>query len=157
MSTMNFSHNLLEGPVPKSTQFQGQSCSSFMDNLKLYGLEDICGEETHVKKPVLEVPEKEEQVVNWIAAVIAFGPDKVNGLVRSRCENSATLGDKKNVNLPGVVVDLPTLTKKDQEDILKWGVPNKIDIIALSFVRKGSDLDLVRELLGDHAKSLFNW
>ncbi|KAF2560778.1 hypothetical protein F2Q70_00018803 [Brassica cretica] len=68
MSTMNFSHNLLEGPVPKSTQFQGQSCSSFMDNLKLYGLEDICGEETHVKKPVLEVPEKEEQVVNWIAA-----------------------------------------------------------------------------------------
>ncbi|KAG2245617.1 hypothetical protein Bca52824_085245 [Brassica carinata] len=80
--------------------------------------------------------------------------DKVNGLVRCRCENSATLGEKKNVNLPGVVVDLPTLTEKDQEDILKWGVPNKIDIIALSFVRKGSDLDLVRELLGDHAKSI---
>ncbi|CAF2155554.1 hypothetical protein HID58_044664 [Brassica napus] len=80
--------------------------------------------------------------------------DKVNGLVRCRCENSATLGEKKNVNLPGVVVDLPTLTEKDQEDILNWGVPNKIDIIALSFVRKGSDLDLVRELLGDHAKSI---
>ncbi|WZZ29991.1 hypothetical protein YC2023_013392 [Brassica napus] len=69
VSTMNFSHNLLEGPVPRSTQFQGQSCSSFMDNLRLYGLEDICGE-THVKNPVLEVPaEKEEQVVNWIAAL----------------------------------------------------------------------------------------
>ena len=80
--------------------------------------------------------------------------DKVNGLVRCRCENSATLGEKKNVNLPGVVVDLPTLTEKDQEDILKWGVPNKINIIALSFVRKGSDLDLVRELLGDHAKRI---
>ncbi|CAN6817955.1 unnamed protein product [Brassica oleracea] len=80
--------------------------------------------------------------------------DKANGLVRCRCENSATLGEKKNVNLPGVVVDLPTLTEKDQEDILKWGVPNKIDIIALSFVRKGSDLDLVRRLLGEHAKSI---
>lgn len=80
--------------------------------------------------------------------------DKVNGLVSCQCGNSATLGEKKNVNLPGVVVDLPTLTEKDQEDILKWGVPNKIDIIALSFVRKGSDLDLVRELLGDHAKSI---
>ena len=80
--------------------------------------------------------------------------DKVNGLVRCRCGNSATLGEKKNVNLPGVVVDLPTLTEKDQEDILKWGVPNKIDIIALSFVRKGSDLDLVRRLLGEHAKSI---
>ncbi|KAJ4886212.1 Pyruvate kinase family protein [Raphanus sativus] len=80
--------------------------------------------------------------------------DKDNGLVRCRCENSATLGEKKNVNLPGVVVDLPTLTEKDQEDILKWGVPNKIDIIALSFVRKGSDLDQVRELLGEHAKRI---
>ncbi|KAJ4898547.1 Pyruvate kinase family protein [Raphanus sativus] len=80
--------------------------------------------------------------------------DKANGLVRCQCGNSATLGEKKNVNLPGVVVDLPTLTEKDQEDILKWGVPNKIDIIALSFVRKGSDLDLVRELLGEEAKRI---
>ena len=80
--------------------------------------------------------------------------DKVNGLVSCQCGNSATLGEKKNVNLPGVVVDLPTLTEKDQEDILKWGVPNKIDIIALSFVRKGSDLDQVRKLLGEHAKRI---
>ncbi|CAI9109159.1 OLC1v1008925C1 [Oldenlandia corymbosa var. corymbosa] len=63
-------------------------------------------------------------------------------------------GLKKNVNLPGVVVDLPILTEKDKEDILKWGVPNHIDIIALSFVRKGSDLVQVRQLLGDHAKTI---
>ncbi|KAJ8461136.1 hypothetical protein OPV22_034062 [Ensete ventricosum] len=62
--------------------------------------------------------------------------DSSSGLVRCRCENSALLGERKNVNLPGVVVDLPTLTEKDKEDILRWGVPNKIDIIALSFVRK---------------------
>lgn len=80
--------------------------------------------------------------------------DKENGLVRCRCENSAALGEKKNVNLPGVVVDLPTLTEKDKEDILLWGVPNKIDIIALSFVRKGSDLKEVRKLLGEHAKTI---
>ncbi|XP_029124928.1 pyruvate kinase, cytosolic isozyme isoform X1 [Cajanus cajan] len=80
--------------------------------------------------------------------------DKENGLVRCRCENSAVLGERKNVNLPGVIVDLPTLTEKDKEDILQWGVPNKIDIIALSFVRKGSDLVEVRNLLGKHAKSI---
>lgn len=81
--------------------------------------------------------------------------DKGKGLVRCRCENSAVLGERKNVNLPGVVVDLPTLTEKDKEDIFQWGVPNKIDIIALSFVRKGSDLVLVRELLGKkNAKSM---
>ncbi|CAN8254349.1 unnamed protein product [Cochlearia groenlandica] len=80
--------------------------------------------------------------------------DKYLGLVRCRCENSAVLGEKKNVNLPGIVVDLPTLTEKDREDILQWGVPNNIDIIALSFVRKGSDLDEVRSLLGVHAKRI---
>ncbi|XP_050220808.1 pyruvate kinase, cytosolic isozyme-like [Mercurialis annua] len=80
--------------------------------------------------------------------------DKENGMVRCCCENSAFLGEKKNVNLPGVIVDLPTLTEKDKEDILQWGIPNKIDIIALSFVRKGSDLVEVRKLLGEHAKNI---
>ncbi|KAH0986284.1 hypothetical protein GBA52_013461 [Prunus armeniaca] len=80
--------------------------------------------------------------------------DKELGLVHCRCENSAELGEKKNVNLPGVVVDLPTLTEKDKVDILEWGVPNKIDMIALSFVRKGSDLVEVRKVLGEHAKNI---
>ncbi|XP_022746741.1 pyruvate kinase, cytosolic isozyme-like [Durio zibethinus] len=80
--------------------------------------------------------------------------DKELGLVHCRCENSAVLGERKNVNLPGVVVDLPTLTEKDKEDILQWGVPNKIDMIALSFVRKGSDLEEVRKLLGEHGKNI---
>ncbi|PRQ34636.1 putative pyruvate kinase [Rosa chinensis] len=57
------------------------------------------------------------------------------------------LGERKNVNLPGVVVDLPTSTEKDKEDIINWGIPNKIDMIALSFVRKGSDLVEVCKLL----------
>ncbi|MCL7026190.1 hypothetical protein MKW94_018667 [Papaver nudicaule] len=76
------------------------------------------------------------------------------GTVKCRCENTAVLGERKNVNLPGIVVDLPTLTEKDKEDIMLWGVPNKIDMIALSFVRKGSDLVNVRTLLGPHSKSI---
>ena len=80
--------------------------------------------------------------------------DPAAGTVRCRCENTATLSERKNVNLPGVIVDLPTLTEKDKEDILKWGVPNNIDMIALSFVRKGSDLVNVRKVLGPHAKNI---
>ena len=48
------------------------------------------------------------------------------------------------MNLPGVVVDLPTLTDKDVDDITHWAVPNDIDFIAASFVRKGSDIDNIR-------------
>jgi pyruvate kinase len=85
-------------------------------------------------------------------SVLSCDPEQ--GLVSCRCENTALLGERKNVNLPGVVVDLPTLTEKDKVDILQWGVPNKIDMIALSFVRKGSDLQMVRTVLGEHTKSI---
>ena len=50
------------------------------------------------------------------------------------------------MNLPGVIVDLPTLTKKDEEDLVKWGIPNDIDFIAASFVRKGEDLDNIHRV-----------
>lgn len=80
--------------------------------------------------------------------------DEEAGLVRCRCMNAAVLGERKNVNLPGVAVDLPTLTEKDVDDIMRWGIPNRIDIIALSFVRRADDVVRVRELLGAHAGSV---
>jgi len=64
------------------------------------------------------------------------------------CVNDATIGERKNMNLPGVVVDLPTVTEKDKSDIVDFGLKYNVDMIALSFVRKGSDLTLVRKLLG---------
>lgn len=92
---------------------------------------------------------------NGTISLIVLSCDKEKALIRCRCENSVALGEKKNVNLPGGVVDLPTLTDKDKEDILGWGIANKIDIIALSFVRKGSDdLKEVRKLLGEHGKHI---
>ncbi|XP_076891968.1 pyruvate kinase, cytosolic isozyme-like [Bidens hawaiensis] len=120
---------------------------------------DIKGDETMIcmsyKKLAYDV--KPGSVILCADGTISFtvlACDTENGLVRCRCENTAVLGERKNVNLPGVIVDLPTLTEKDKEDILTWGVPNKIDMIALSFVRKGSDLVEVRKLLGEHAKSI---
>ena len=52
------------------------------------------------------------------------------------------------MNLPGVNVNLPTITEKDRDDLLNWGVKNGVDFIAASFVRKGSDIDYIRSVLG---------
>ena len=77
-----------------------------------------------------------------------------NGTVLCRCENTAMLGERKNVNLPGVVVDLPTITEKDRADILKCGVPNGIDYVAASFVRKCSDVSRIRRVLGEAGRQI---
>jgi pyruvate kinase len=74
--------------------------------------------------------------------------DVAAGEITTRVENNASIGERKNMNLPGVIVDLPTLTEKDIADIVEWGIPNKIDFIAASFVRKASDVHKIREILG---------
>ena len=47
----------------------------------------------------------------------------------------------------GVVVDLPTLTDKDIDDIVNWGIKYDVDFVAASFVRKASDVEYIREVL----------
>jgi pyruvate kinase len=74
------------------------------------------------------------------------------GEVACRVENNASIGERKNMNLPGVVVELPTLTEKDITDITEWGIPNDIDFIAASFVRKASDIHKIREVLGEGSR-----
>lgn len=74
--------------------------------------------------------------------------DEGTGEVTCNVENNASIGERKNMNLPGVVVDLPTLTEKDIDDIVNWGIPNGIDFIAASFVRKASDVTKIRDVLG---------
>ena len=60
--------------------------------------------------------------------------------------DGGTLGSKRHVNLPGIRVDLPSITKKDKEDI-KFALKEDIDFIALSFVRSADDvLDLKKML-----------
>jgi len=73
-----------------------------------------------------------------------------NGEVTTRVENNAKIGERKNMNLPGVVVDLPTLTEKDIDDIVNWGIKHGVDLIAASFVRKASDVQFIRKILAEN-------
>ena len=53
------------------------------------------------------------------------------------------------MNLPGAIVNLPTLTEKDVVDLTDFGIPQNVDFIAASFVRKGADIDFIRSVLGE--------
>lgn len=71
-----------------------------------------------------------------------------------RCENAVKIGEKKNMNLPGAIVTLPTLTEKDEEDLVEFGLEQNIDFIAASFVRKASDVEYIRDVLGPKGSNI---
>ena len=64
------------------------------------------------------------------------------------------LKGKKGVNVPGANLSISSLTEKDRKD-LEFGIKNKVDFVALSFVRRASDIVELREILkkaGSHAQ-----
>ena len=60
------------------------------------------------------------------------------------------LKSKKGVNLPNTKVSLPALTEKDIRDA-KFAIENKVDWIALSFVRTPNDLEDLQDLIAEHS------
>jgi pyruvate kinase len=66
--------------------------------------------------------------------------------VRCRVITPGRIGSRRHINLPGVDVNLPSLTEKDERDV-HAGVQAGLDFVALSFVRKSQDVLLLRRLL----------
>ena len=74
--------------------------------------------------------------------------EKHERMMRCRVLDGGVLKSKRHVNLPGVRVNLPAITKKDRRDI-KFGIASDVDYIALSFVREAADILQLKELLGN--------
>ncbi|MCB9017506.1 MAG: pyruvate kinase [Prevotellaceae bacterium] len=67
------------------------------------------------------------------------------------CEalNDGVLGSRKSVNVPGVRINLPSLTERDKRNIL-YAIDKKIDFIAHSFVRNREDVLEIQKILDEH-------
>ena len=61
------------------------------------------------------------------------------------------LKSKKGVNLPNTAISLPALTEKDKADAV-FALEQKVDWIALSFVRTPEDLRMLRDLIDQHSE-----
>jgi pyruvate kinase len=115
-------------------------------------LQDLCGPKLRLTKPVKGRP-GEIVEIDLPASVKKGDPvllaDGIMHLEVVDAQHSRVLvgGDipiGKGINLPSSDLDIPSLTEKDRKD-LEFGVKNGVDYVALSFVRRASDLDEVKK------------
>ncbi|GAA2525323.1 pyruvate kinase [Microbacterium mitrae] len=64
---------------------------------------------------------------------------------------AGAVSNNKGINLPGVAVNVPALSEKDEDD-LRWGLRIGADLIALSFVRDARDIERVHEIMREEGK-----
>jgi pyruvate kinase len=63
------------------------------------------------------------------------------------------VSNNKGINLPGVAVNVPALSEKDEDD-LRWGLKLGADLIALSFVRNAEDIVRVHEIMAEEGRKV---
>ena len=63
------------------------------------------------------------------------------------------VSNNKGINLPGVAVNVPALSEKDEDD-LRWGLKLGVDMVALSFVRNASDIERVQEIMREEGRKI---
>ncbi|MFE5398400.1 pyruvate kinase [Streptomyces sp. NPDC056568] len=73
--------------------------------------------------------------------------------IRTTVVEGGMVSDHKGLNLPGVAVSVPALSKKDEDD-LRWALRNGFDVIALSFVRSGRDVLDVHRIMDEEGRRL---
>lgn len=79
--------------------------------------------------------------------------DKADDELVCEVHNGGVIKPRKSVNIPGVPIDLPSVTDKDYE-FINWAIDTDIDFIAHSFVRKKSDVLAVKKILKDRNSSI---
>jgi pyruvate kinase len=144
---LNFSHgsHQMHGDLIKGIRH-------ISDGRPIAILQDLCGPKLRLTKPVKGKPGDVVEV-DLPASVKKGDPVLLaDGIMqlevvdskRSRVIVGGDIPVGKGINLPSSDLDIPSLTDKDKVD-LEFGIRNEVDYIALSFVRRASDLDEVKK------------
>jgi pyruvate kinase len=72
-------------------------------------------------------------------------------VVTTRVVVGGAVSNNKGINLPGVAVNVPALSEKDEAD-LRWALRIGADLIALSFVRDAKDVQRVHVIMAEEGR-----
>ncbi|EQB86453.1 hypothetical protein M918_14015 [Clostridium sp. BL8] len=139
-----------KGPEIRTGKFEGNTVElTEGTNFTIYAGEEILGDETKCSVTYNKLHEDVEigDTILINDGLVALEVQSIEGnKVHTLVKNTGVIGNNKGVNVPGVAINLPSLTDKDIAD-LKFGIDNEIDIVAASFIRKASDVLDIRKVL----------
>ncbi len=132
----------LSGPKIRTGKLKdGQPIRLQADQLLTITTRDVIGDETTVSTSYTPLPQdvKVGDRILFADGLIELRVEQVGKTdVVCRVLNGGQLGENKGINLPGVKLSAPSLTEKDRAD-LTFGLQQKVDYVALSFVRSARD------------------
>ena len=114
--------------------------------------EPIVGDSTRVAVTYEHLPEELQpgQQILIDDGLIAITVQEICGTeIHCIVVNGGVLSANKSLNIPGTHIHLPALTDQDISDIC-FGIEHDFDFIAASFIRRGSDVEAIREVLRQH-------
>lgn len=76
-----------------------------------------------------------------------------NGRIVTEVVRGGLLGEHTGINVPRVSIKVPSLTEKDKAD-LAFGISQRVDYVALSFVRSQRDVLMAKEFLSQHGADI---
>ena len=141
----------LQGPKIRLGTFRGGGC--LLETGSIFTLTTQTVEGT-AESASTSYPEFARDVKPGDRVLLADGTLELEVLatdgIAARCRvvRGGWISDRKGINLPGVKISTPSLSKKDVADA-HFGVEQGVDFIALSFVRNGKDVLRLRHLLDE--------
>ena len=117
------------------------------DLIVLNGSAEKSSNDIPVQYAALHKDVKIDSIIYLNDGAIRLKVQKINGpRVICQVEIGGPLSSHKGLNLPGTKISTPSLTPFDRKCV-KFGIENKVDFIAMSFVRSASDIDTLRKLI----------
>lgn len=141
-----------KGPEIRLGNFQNKK--EFLEDGSTFTLttDDVLGDSKKVSVSYKNLPKqlsKGSRVLIDDGRILLMVTDiKENDII---CEviNGGEVSDHKGVNIPNVPLDIPYLSKRDEEDLI-FGVKMDVDFVAASFVRSKEDVITLRNFLDYH-------
>ena len=137
------------GPKIRIGNFKDGSITLHEGKIFTLTTDDIEGTEERVH---INYPQLPKEVSKGSIIMLHDGTKKLEVIevkgndIITKVVMGGNLSGRKGVNVPGANLSVSSLTEKDRAD-LEFGIKNKVDFVALSFVRRASDITELRDIL----------